>query len=61
MMLMKRRDFLKVGAAAGAMASLYGCAGGGKASVAGETMASGGSRAAAGAIASANLRASRTF
>lgn len=31
-MLMKRRDFLKVGAAAGAMASLYGCAGGGKAS-----------------------------
>jgi sulfite dehydrogenase len=29
MMLMKRRDFLKVGAAAGAMASLYGCAGGG--------------------------------
>ncbi|MGE5769028.1 MAG: FCSD flavin-binding domain-containing protein [Betaproteobacteria bacterium] len=29
-MLMKRRDFLKVGAAAGAMASLYGCAGGGK-------------------------------
>ena len=32
MMLMKRRDFLKVGAAAGAMASLYGCAGGGKAS-----------------------------
>jgi sulfite dehydrogenase len=31
MMLMKRRDFLKVGAAAGAMASLYGCAGGGKA------------------------------
>jgi sulfite dehydrogenase len=30
MMLMKRRDFLKVGAAAGAMASLYGCAGGGK-------------------------------
>ena len=32
MILMKRRDFLKVGAAAGAMASLYGCAGGGKAS-----------------------------
>ena len=32
MMLMKRRDFLKVGAAAGAMASMYGCAGGGKAS-----------------------------
>jgi sulfite dehydrogenase len=32
MMLMKRRDFLKVGAAAGAMASIYGCAGGGKAS-----------------------------
>jgi len=32
MMLMKRRDFLKVGAAAGAMAALYGCAGGGKAS-----------------------------
>ena len=32
MMLMKRRDFLKVGATAGAMASLYGCAGGGKAS-----------------------------
>ncbi|HMT79889.1 MAG TPA: FCSD flavin-binding domain-containing protein [Azonexus sp.] len=32
MMLMKRRDFLKVGAAAGAMATLYGCAGGGKAS-----------------------------
>ncbi len=31
-MLMKRRDFLKVGAAAGAMASMYGCAGGGKAS-----------------------------
>ncbi len=31
-MLMKRRDFLKVGAAAGAMASLYGCAGGPKAS-----------------------------
>jgi sulfite dehydrogenase len=27
---MKRRDFLKVGAAAGAMASLYGCAGSGK-------------------------------
>ena len=32
MMLMKRRDFLKVGAAAGAMASIYGCAGSGKAS-----------------------------
>ena len=32
MMLMKRRDFLKVGATAGAMASLYGCAGSGKAS-----------------------------
>ena len=32
MMLMKRRDFLKAGAAAGPMASLYGCAGGGKAS-----------------------------
>ena len=32
MMLMKRRDFLKAGVAAGAMASLYGCAGGGKAS-----------------------------
>ena len=32
MMLMKRRDFLKLGTAAGAMASLYGCAGGGKAS-----------------------------
>jgi sulfide dehydrogenase [flavocytochrome c] flavoprotein subunit len=31
MMLLKRRDFLKVGAAASAMASLYGCAGGGKA------------------------------
>jgi len=31
MMLMKRRDFLKAGAAAGAMASLYGCAGGNKA------------------------------
>ncbi|HRF30258.1 MAG TPA: NAD(P)/FAD-dependent oxidoreductase [Azonexus sp.] len=30
--MMKRRDFLKAGAAAGAMASLYGCAGGGKAS-----------------------------
>jgi sulfide dehydrogenase [flavocytochrome c] flavoprotein subunit len=30
MMLMKRRDFLKVGAVAGAMASLHGCAGGGK-------------------------------
>ncbi len=27
MMLMKRRDFLKAGAAAGALASLYGCAG----------------------------------
>ena len=32
MMLMKRRDFLKAGAAAGALASLYGCAGGSKAS-----------------------------
>lgn len=32
MTLMKRRDFLKVGAAAGAIASLYGCAGGNKAS-----------------------------
>ncbi len=32
MMLMKRRDFMKVGAAAGAMAALYGCAGGAKAS-----------------------------
>ncbi|WP_234086152.1 FCSD flavin-binding domain-containing protein [Azonexus sp. R2A61] len=32
MMQMKRRDFLKVGAAAGAMATLYGCAGGTKAS-----------------------------
>jgi sulfite dehydrogenase len=32
MMIMKRRDFLKISAAAGAMASLYGCAGGGKAS-----------------------------
>lgn len=32
MMQMKRRDFLKVGAAAGAMASLYGCASTGKAS-----------------------------
>src|SRR5574343_290024 len=32
MMLMKRRDFLKAGAAAGAMAALYGCASGGKAS-----------------------------
>jgi sulfide dehydrogenase [flavocytochrome c] flavoprotein chain len=32
MMLIKRRDFLKVGAAAGAIASLYGCAGSGKAS-----------------------------
>ncbi len=31
MMLMKRRDFLKVGAAAGAMASMYGCAAGSKA------------------------------
>lgn len=31
MMIMKRRDFLKVGAAASAMASLYGCAGAGKA------------------------------
>jgi sulfite dehydrogenase len=31
MMLMKRRDFLKAGAAAGAMASLYGCAAGNKA------------------------------
>ena len=31
-MLLKRRDFLKVGAAASAMATLYGCAGGGKAS-----------------------------
>ncbi|MDX9943641.1 MAG: FAD/NAD(P)-binding oxidoreductase, partial [Azonexus sp.] len=31
MMLMKRRDFLKVGAAAGAVASLYGCAAGNKA------------------------------
>ena len=31
MMLMKRRDFLKAGATAGAMAALYGCAGGGKA------------------------------
>ncbi len=31
-MLIKRRDFLKVGAAASAMSSLYGCAGGGKAS-----------------------------
>lgn len=30
-MLMKRRDFLKVGAAAGAVASLYGCAAGNKA------------------------------
>ncbi len=30
MMLMKRRDFLKAGAAAGALASLYGCAGTGK-------------------------------
>jgi len=32
MMLMKRRDFLKAGAAAGALAALYGCAGGAKAS-----------------------------
>ncbi|MDE2439800.1 MAG: FCSD flavin-binding domain-containing protein [Betaproteobacteria bacterium] len=32
MMLMKRRDFLKIGAAAGAMASIYGCAAGAKAS-----------------------------
>ena len=32
MMLMKRRDFLKSTAAVGAMASLYGCAGGNKAS-----------------------------
>jgi sulfite dehydrogenase len=32
MMLMKRRDFLKAGAAVGAMASMYGCAGGGKSS-----------------------------
>ncbi|UCV01990.1 FCSD flavin-binding domain-containing protein [Dechloromonas denitrificans] len=32
MMLMKRRDFLKAGATAGALASLYGCAGGNKAS-----------------------------
>lgn len=31
MLLMKRRDFLKTGAAAGALASLYGCAGGNKA------------------------------
>lgn len=31
MMLMKRREFLKVSAASGAMASLYGCAGGNKA------------------------------
>lgn len=31
MMLMKRRDFLKVGAATGAVASLYGCAAGNKA------------------------------
>ena len=31
-MLMNRRDFLKAGAAAGALASLYGCAGGNKAS-----------------------------
>ena len=32
MMLMKRRDFLKIGAAGAAMASLYGCAGVGKSS-----------------------------
>jgi sulfide dehydrogenase [flavocytochrome c] flavoprotein chain len=32
MLLMKRRDFLKLGTAASAMASLYGCAGVGKAS-----------------------------
>lgn len=32
MMLMKRRDFLKVGATAGAMSALYGCAAGTKAS-----------------------------
>jgi len=32
MLLMKRRDFLKIGAAAGAMASLYGCAANTKAS-----------------------------
>jgi sulfide dehydrogenase [flavocytochrome c] flavoprotein chain len=32
MMLMKRRDFLKVSAATGALASLYGCAGGNRAS-----------------------------
>ena len=32
MMLMKRRDFLKAGTAAGAMATLYGCAGGARAS-----------------------------
>ena len=31
-MLMKRRDFLKAGTAAGAMATLYGCAGGARAS-----------------------------
>ncbi len=31
MLLMKRRDFLKTGAAAGALASLYGCAAGAKA------------------------------
>ncbi|MDD2883519.1 MAG: FCSD flavin-binding domain-containing protein [Dechloromonas sp.] len=31
MMLMKRRDFLKMGAATGAMASMYGCAAGNKA------------------------------
>ncbi len=29
MMLMKRRDFLKLGAAAGSMAALHGCAAGG--------------------------------
>ena len=44
MMLMKRRDFLKVGAAAGAMASLYGCAGGAKAS--GHVVVVGGAKAA---------------
>jgi sulfide dehydrogenase [flavocytochrome c] flavoprotein chain len=32
MMLMKRRDFLKISAATGAIASLYGCAGGSRAS-----------------------------
>ncbi len=32
MMLMNRRDFLKAGAAGGAMASLYGCTGGARAS-----------------------------